>query len=85
MALDPKIVKMLNDYADSQPALRLPTEPAGSSNPQLGTALDAALDSAAAYSAGTPADWDTSAPETTKDAIDRLASAVAGLLAGPVP
>ena len=38
-----------------------------------------------AYSAGTPADWATSAPTTIKDALDRIASAVEGLLATPIP
>jgi hypothetical protein len=38
-----------------------------------------------AYSAGTPADWATSAPVTIKDALDRIASAVEGLLATPIP
>lgn len=133
MALDPKIVKMLNDYADSQPALRLPAEPHGSSNPKLGTALDEAIDATVAgdagttsyepdedtdwspapatvgaaldqlaarlttneqlaadpesqaYTAGDANDWDTAAPASIKEALDRMADAVAGLLTNPIP
>lgn len=52
MALDPKLVKILDDFADSQPALQLPGEPSGSANPKLGTALDEAIDSAAGGESG---------------------------------
>lgn len=140
MSLDPKIVQLLNDFADSQPALRLPNEPWSSSNPKLGDALKSALDTADAenatgvaytpgvggnwspavtsaqgaldqlasrmvaaegdittaqstaedaegqvYTAGTPADWDTAAPATIKEALDRIASALAAEIAVPIP
>lgn len=147
MSLDAKIVKLLNDFADSQPALRLPNEPWGSSNPKLGDALKSALDVAdaenatgvaytpgvggnwspavtsaqgaldqlaarmvsaegdittaqgdiitaqstaenaasQAYTAGTPGDWDTTPPATIKEALDRIASALAAEIAVPIP
>jgi len=147
MALSPELTKLLNDFADSQPALRLPTQPAGKSNPKIGDAINEAIATATgedasgltytpgtpsdwspapaqgaealdqlaarteavetvasgaasaagtaqstaedaenqAYTAGTPADWLTSAPTTLKAALDRLASAVEGLLAAPIP
>lgn len=37
------------------------------------------------YTAANPADWDVSAPTEVNAAIDRLASAVSGLLGGPIP
>jgi hypothetical protein len=37
------------------------------------------------YNAGTPGDWAASAPTNTKDALDRMAAAVAGLLGFPIP
>lgn len=39
----------------------------------------------AGYISGTPADWAGSAPTSVNDAIDRLASAVQGLLGVPIP
>jgi hypothetical protein len=144
---------MLNKFADSQPALRYPNEPAGSSNPKLGDALAAALAAADSENATgtlytpttapdwspapTPvqgaldqsgarltateaattaaqgdatqaltdastaqstaedaenqaytangADWTDADPTTLKQAVDRLATAVAGLLVGTIP
>lgn len=38
-----------------------------------------------AYVPTTPADWDGTAPATIQEALDRLASAVVGLLGGPIP
>jgi len=50
------------------------------------TAVQAAVVGVApAYAAGTPADWATAAPTTVSEAIDRLATAVAGILAVPIP
>lgn len=40
MSIDPRIVDLLNDFADSQPALRLPNEPYEKSNPMLGDLID---------------------------------------------
>lgn len=37
------------------------------------------------YDAGTPADWATAAPLSTKEALDRIAAAVEGLLTNPIP
>lgn len=37
------------------------------------------------YTAGTPSNWNGTSPTTYKSAIDRLASAVATLLGGPIP
>lgn len=37
------------------------------------------------YVAATPASWASPAPTTAKQAIDRIAAAVAGLLGGPIP
>ncbi|MHA2426961.1 MAG: hypothetical protein ACXADB_02915 [Candidatus Hermodarchaeia archaeon] len=39
----------------------------------------------AGYIAGTPPDWAGSPPTSVNNAIDRLASAVQGLLGGPIP
>lgn len=36
------------------------------------------------YVAGAPGDWDTAPPTTRKDALDRIAAAVAGLLGTPI-
>lgn len=38
-----------------------------------------------AYSPAVPGDWEGVAPATAQDAIDRIAAAVSGLLAGPIP
>jgi hypothetical protein len=38
-----------------------------------------------AYSAGTPADWATSAPVTIKSALDRISAALAAHLGTPIP
>ena len=55
-------------------------------NNVLGTAptISANRSNQAAYTAGTPADWNT-APTNVEQAINRLASAVAGLLSNPIP
>lgn len=56
-------------------------------SPPLGaTTVQGAIDALKAqpYTAGTPADW-SGAPATLGAALDRLASAVAGLLGGPIP
>ncbi len=37
------------------------------------------------YTPGTPADWDAPAPTTVAEALDRLATAVEGLLGGAIP
>lgn len=37
------------------------------------------------YSPGTPADWAATAPTQVKQALDRIASAVEGLLGAPIP
>jgi hypothetical protein len=74
MKLSATLKKLLNSFADSQIALRIPGEPLGSSNPKLGDALDALAD----YEATTPADWAGAAPTTVKEAIDRLAAAMPG-------
>lgn len=44
MALDSTIKELLNKFADSQPALRIPGQPLGSSNIMLGDLLEEALD-----------------------------------------
>jgi hypothetical protein len=78
MALDPTLVKILDDFADSMIALRLPALPFGSSNPKIGTALDAAIKAAGtaasdAYTPTVPGDW-SPAPTTTGDALDQEAA-----------
>ena len=55
MALSAQIIKLLNDFANSQPALRLPSLPAGTSNPLLGDVMDAALVAAAGSSSAAAA------------------------------
>lgn len=40
---------------------------------------------ALSYTPGTPGDWAPTAPTTQGEALDRLATAVAGLLGGPIP
>lgn len=93
MALDTKVATLLDNFADSQPALQLPTEPAGTANPKIGTALQAALAAAtaaasattASYTPAAGADWADPDPTTVKTALDRLAAAVAGLLTTPIP
>jgi len=47
MSLNPKIVKILNDFPDTMIALRLPNEPLEKSNPMLGDALNSAIQEAA--------------------------------------
>jgi hypothetical protein len=37
------------------------------------------------YAPGTPGDWAAPAPTNAQDALDRMAAAVAVLLAGPIP
>ena len=74
-SLDPKLVDLLDKFADTQPALRLSTEPFGSSNPNLGTVLDAAITAAGtaasdAYTPTTPSNW-SPAPTTTGGALDQ--------------
>lgn len=136
MALDSVIKKLLNDFADSQPALRYPGKPLGTSNIQLGDLLEDALSESASeasyapttagdwtpapttvsgaldqladrvktlesdvataqstaedaenqvYTAGTPGDWATAAPVTLKEAVDRIAAALAAETAAPIP
>ncbi|MEM4379610.1 MAG: hypothetical protein QXL01_02855 [Thermoplasmatales archaeon] len=46
MALDSRIKELLNKFADSQPALRFPGEPLGSSNPMLGSVIKEVSDTA---------------------------------------
>jgi hypothetical protein len=76
MALSATVVKMLNDFADSQPALRISGLPLGQSNPKLGDALAAADLESKAYVAADAADWSNDAPATVKEALDRLAAAL---------
>ena len=76
--LAPALVKLLNDFADSQIALRLPNLPLESSNPKLGDALETAFADASsaagdAYAPTTPADW-SPAPTTTGGALDQEAA-----------
>jgi hypothetical protein len=86
MTLDPKIKELLNKFADTQPALRLPEQPLEKSNIFLGDLLEQAVNAQnQEFTAGTVGDWDTSAPATIKEALDRLASAVQGLLSAPIP
>jgi hypothetical protein len=70
-ALDPKVKDLLNKYADSQPALRLPGEPYGTSNVKLGDVIEAA---ATQYTPAVPADWNGALPKTVAEALDRLAA-----------
>lgn len=41
--LDPNLQKLLNEFANSQPALQIPDQPVASANPRLGDLLAAAL------------------------------------------
>ena len=80
MALSAEIIKLLNDFADSQPALRLPGLPLGQSNPKLGDALNAQISAAETaagtpYTATTPANW-SPAPTNAGTALDQLAARV---------
>jgi hypothetical protein len=70
-ALDAKVKDLLNKYADTQPALRLPNEPFDSSNIKLGDVIDSA---ATQYTPATPGDWNGAAPKTVAEALDRLAA-----------
>jgi hypothetical protein len=92
MALDKKIKKLLNDMADSMPALRLPDEPYEKSNPKLGDVLEDeiyggnAVDQTArdlantaqnrAYTPAVLANWSGTAPTSIKNALDRIAAAL---------
>lgn len=92
MALDPKVKDLLNKFAESMPALRLPGEPLEKSNPKIGdlleiaidggtavdqTARDLALDAESqAYTAADALDWSSNAPATIKAALDRIAAAL---------
>lgn len=49
------------------------------------TAVDWLLFGDSAYAPATPADWAAPVPASIKQALDRLASAVAGLLGAPIP
>lgn len=55
MALSAELTKLLNDFADSQPALRLSGQPFGLSNPKLGDALNAEFVAAAGSSSAAAA------------------------------
>lgn len=74
MKLSQAIKTLLNKFADSQIALRLPGEPLEKSNPQLGDALDGLSD----YTPATPGDWAGTPPKTVYEALDRLAAATPG-------
>lgn len=74
MKLSQALKTLLNKFADTQIALRLPSLPLSKSNPNLGDALDALTD----YEPATPADWAGPAPTTLAEAIDRLAAATPG-------
>lgn len=94
MAIWSTVKDLLNRFADTQTALRLPSLPLQDSNPNIGDAIEAMVDSKvsagvaeaedAAYTAGTPGDWDT-APTTLKEAVDRLAALAASESAAPIP
>jgi hypothetical protein len=53
MALDPQIQKMLNKFANTQPALQIPDQPVAFANPMLGDLLAAALNTLSAAQDGT--------------------------------
>jgi hypothetical protein len=74
MKLSAAIKSLLNKFADTQIALRLPGLPLEKSNPNLGDALDALAD----YEATTPGDWAGTPPKTVGEALDRLAAATPG-------
>lgn len=94
--MEAKTKELLNKFADSQPALQDKDLPHAEAPVQLGdllqdledaaTAAQASADgaAAAAYVPTTSADW-VGDPADIQEALDRLASAVAGLLAAPIP
>lgn len=95
--MEAKTKELLNKFADSQPALNDKDKPHATAPIQLGDLIaaveaaaaaaqaDATAAESAAYTAGTPGDWDTAAPTTLKEALDRIASALAVAIAGPIP
>lgn len=86
MALDKKVKDLLNKFADSMPALRIPDEPYEKSNPKLGDILDDALKAEdAKYTPASASHWASPAPETLKAAIDRIAKEVSNNGANPIP
>ena len=74
---------LLNDFADSMPALN-DTQLRGSSGLPRSKSAVKLGDLLEKYVPAASADWNGS-PSTVQEAIDRLASAVAGLLMTPVP
>jgi len=68
MALDPRVKELLNKFADSMPALRIPGEPLASSNPMLGDIMEEALDGGTAV--------DQTARDAASDAQDDATQAL---------
>jgi len=68
MALDSRIKELLNKFADSMPALRIPGEPLASSNPMLGDIMEEALDGGTAI--------DQTARDAASDAQDDATQAL---------
>lgn len=90
MALSAEIVKLLNDFAESQPALRLPTEPWGKSNPKLGDALSGAITEAQTAGTDAAAAAVAGAPRLTTVSVDytdlsAAGTGVAALLGTAIP
>lgn len=79
MGLSTAIKSLLNKFADTQPALRLADKPLESSNPQLGDAISAGIDGAAAYTPAVTGNWLGADPTTVQEALDRIAA-----FAGPI-
>lgn len=81
MSLSSAIKTLLNKFADSQPALRLPDSSYEKSNIMLGDLIDTAGSQAAedvAYVPATSGDW-SGDPVEVKEALDRIAAEVAVL------
>lgn len=77
MALSSTIKTLLNKFADSMGALRIPGQPLQSSNPQLGDVLDAAIEAAAGSSSAAAAAASASDASDSADAAAASAASAA--------
>ena len=84
MALDPNVKSLLDNFANTEIALRTPGLPLSKSNPLIGTAIDAATQAKnSAYVPAVGSNWTGADPTNVADALDRIAAAL--VLAGHTP
>jgi len=79
--LDATTKELLNKFAETQPALNVSGKPAAIAGIKLGDLLASAFE----FEAASAANWDGAAPESLREAVQRLEAAVAGLLGAAIP